>query len=81
MGLFTFSHSKVNIQVLINGIETNGFLDTCSSLSHLSYEFGKMLKLDLDNFRCSVSLAINGYTLKSVGKCVANVRLSNQNYD
>ena len=40
-----------------------------------------MLKLDLDKSRCSVGLAINGYTSKGAGKCVANVKLNNQNYD
>ena len=40
-----------------------------------------MLKLDLDKSRCSVGLAINGYTSKEVSKCVANMKLNNQNYD
>ena len=40
-----------------------------------------MLRVDLDNFSCSVGLAINEYTSKGVGKCIANVRLNNQNYD
>ena len=81
MGLSTISHSKVNIEVLINGLEANALLDTGSSLSHLSYAFCKKLKLDLDKSRCSVGLAINGYTSKGVGKCVANVKLNKQNYD
>ena len=79
--LSTMSHSKVNIEVLINSVEANALLDTGSSLNHLSYALCKMLKLDLDKSRCSVSLAINGYTLKGVGKCVAIVKLNNQNYD
>ena len=81
MGLPTISHSKVNIEVVINGVEANALLDTGSSLSHLSYAFCKKLKLDLDKSRCSVGLAINGYTSKGVGKCVANVKLNKQNYD
>ena len=40
-----------------------------------------MLKLDSDKSHCSVGVAINGYTSKRVGKCVANVKLHNQNYD
>ena len=75
------SHSNVNIEVLINGVETNALLDTGSSLNHLSYAFCKMLKLDLDKSRCSVGLAINKYTSKGIGKCVANVKLNKQNYD
>ena len=66
MGLSTMSHSKVNIEVLINGVKANALLDTGSSLSHLSNAFCKMLKLDLDKSRCSVGLAINGYTSKEV---------------
>ena len=81
MELSTISHSKVNIEVLINGVEANALLDTGSSLSHLSYAFCKKLKLDLDESRCSVGLAINGYTSKGVGKCVANVKLNKQNYE
>ena len=62
MGLSTTSYSKVNIAVLLNGVSSNALLDTGSSLSHLSYKFSKMLKLDSDKSRCSVGLAINGYT-------------------
>ena len=51
MGLSTMIRSKVNIKVLINGVEANALLDTGSSLSHLSYEFSKMLKLNLDKSR------------------------------
>ena len=77
----TMSHSKVNIEVLTNIVAANALLDTGFSLSDLSYEFRKMLKLDLDKSHCSVGLAINGYTSKGVGKCIANVKLYNQNYD
>ena len=80
MELSTISHSKVNVEVLINGVEANALLDTGSSLSHLSYAFCKKLKLDLDESRCSVGLAINGYTSKGVGKCVANVKLTMNRY-
>ena len=78
----TMNHSKVNIEVLINSVAANALLDTGFSLSDLSYEFRKMLKLkNLDKSRCSVGLAIIGYTSKGVGKCIANVKLYNQNYD
>ena len=75
------NHSKVNIEVLISSVAANALLDTGYSLSDLSHKFSKMLKLGLDKSRCSVGLAINGYTSKGVGKCVANVKLHNQNYD
>ena len=45
MGLSTMSHSKVSVEVLINGVEANALLDTGSSLSQLSYEFCKILKI------------------------------------
>ena len=79
MGFLTMSHTKVNIEVLINSVTANALLNTGFSLSDLSYKLSKMLKLDLDKSRCSVGLAFNEYISKGVGKCVANVKLYNQN--
>ena len=59
--------------MLLNGIKANAFLDTGSTLSHVSGDLSNRLRLELEDYDCYVSLAVKGCSSKCVGKCQANV--------
>ena len=53
------THSKVNVPMYVNGVKANALIDTGSTLSHLSREFYKRLKVDLQNSDCSIAGVCN----------------------
>ena len=75
------AHSKVNVPVFVNGSQANALFDTGSTLSHLSKDFSKLLKLDLEASDCCVGLAVKGCSSKGLGKCCVSVELNGQTYD
>ena len=75
------THSKVNVPMYVNGVKANALIDTGSTLSHLSREFYKRLKVDLQNSDCSIGLAVKGCTSPSLGKSTAEVELNGFTYE
>ena len=70
------TESKVNIPVKVDGHLVNALVDTGSTISHMSEEVAKRLRLRLSKDDCRVGLAVNGFTFSSIGKCQASVELS-----
>ena len=56
------THSKVNIPVFVNGSKANALFDTGSTLSHLSNDLAKRLKLKLEASDSCIGLAVKGCT-------------------
>ena len=67
--------------VFVNGSQTNALFDTGLTLGHLSRDFTKLLKLDLEASDCCVGSAVKGCSLKGLEKYCANVGLNGQIYD
>ena len=74
------ARSEVNVEVIVNGVKANALIDTGSTLSHLSSELSKRLKLELADSHHFVGLAIKGCTSKSLGKCLVDIELKGRCY-
>ena len=82
MGIFAnVVHSKVYIPVFVNGSKANALFDSGSTLSYLSNDLSKRLKLTLVASDSCAGLAVKGCIFRGIGKCLANIELNGQNYD
>ena len=61
---------RINVPVIINGRIANALMDTGSTLTHISENLSKLLKLDFMFSSEKLNLATNNSYLKSLGTCL-----------
>ena len=69
------ANKRVNVQVIINGRTANALIDTGSTLTYISKNFSKLLKLDLTKSSPKITLTTSNFYLKSLGTCHINLEL------
>ena len=74
------ANKRVNVPVTINGITANALIDTGSTLTHISEDLSKLLKLELTELSQKFTLATSDSYSKSLGMCKVNLKLLDQEY-
>ena len=69
-----------NVPVTINGRSANALIDTGSTLTHISENLNKLLKLELMESSHKFTLATSDSYSKSLGMCQVNLKLLGQEY-
>ena len=74
------ANKRVNVPVTINGRSANALVDTGSTLTHISENLSKLLKLKLTESSHKFTLATSDSYSKSLGMCQVNLKLLGQEY-
>ena len=74
------ANKRVNVPVTINGRTANALIDTASTLTHISENLSKLLKLDLTESSQKITLATSDSYSKSLGMCQVNLEFLGQEY-
>ena len=68
------ANKRVNVPVTINGRTANALIDTESTLTHISENLSKLLKLKLSESSQKITLAASDSYSKSLGMCQVNLK-------
>ena len=74
------TNKRVNVPVTINGRTANARIHTELTLTHISKNLSKLLKLDLTKSSQKITLATSDSYSKSLGTCQVNLELLGQEY-
>ena len=74
------ANKRVNVPVTINGRSANALINTGSTLTHISENLSKLLKLELMESSYKFTLPTSDSYLKSLGMCQVNLKLLGQEY-
>ena len=74
------ANKRVSVPVTINGRSANALVNTGSTLTHISENLSKLLKLELTESSHKFTLATSNSYSKSLGMCQVNLKLLGQEY-
>ena len=74
------ANKRVNVPVTTNGRTANALIDTGSTLTHISENLSKLLKLELSESSQKITLATSDSYSKSLEMCQVSLKLLGQQY-